>query len=200
MNLQKKIKIGLAVFLGIGFLLLTFVIYPLFEEIKKSSEELLLARQELAFIEEKTKQAPLLKEKFLAFKSDLEKIQKLFVDPEAPINFLQFLEKTAKNCNVVIDISLLPTREKEVVFFPFLSFRLSLIGSFPNCMKFLEKLEMAPYLIEIKDLTTRRLTEDQLKSEKYKEFSLGDVEFYLLIKVFANGSTSSPQVGSTNSL
>jgi len=179
MNLEKKILIISITFLLIFFLLITPLIYPLFKDIKNYSQELFSIKKDLMAIEEKSKELSAWQEKYSTLKPDLQKLEDLFVDPEMPINFLDFLEKIARDSNVLIEISLLPSREKEK-----LNFRLVLAGSFPNCLKFLEKLEAAPYLIEIKDLSSKNLTEAQLKSEKYKEFSLGDVEFDLSIFVF----------------
>jgi hypothetical protein len=49
----------------------------------------------------------------------------------------------------------------------------------------LEKLENAPYLIEIGDFTIRRLGEKELGSEQYLNLLLGDVVTNLSIRVLA---------------
>ena len=171
-DLKKKTYITLAAFSSIHLLLILFVIFPLFQDITKGAKELLSKREKLASLEVKTQKAAVLRKKLQVLKSDLEKIQNLFVDFQMPIEFLQFLEETAKNCDVSVDISLLGKREKE------LDLRLSLIGTFPNCLKFLDKLESAPYLVKIGDFTARKL-----EKIEQKEASMQNVKFDFSIEV-----------------
>jgi len=50
----------------------------------------------------------------------------------------------------------------------------------------LEKLKSSFYLIEIQNLTISRLSETELKSKEFEEFSLGDVKATLSIKVYTS--------------
>jgi len=111
----------------------------------------------------------------------LEKIDDLFADPEVPIEFINFLEKNAGKSQLSIEIS--PMAKKETEPWPSLSFQISTVGSFSNFLKFLEKLETGPYLIEISNLNVKKITEKELRSEKFETFSLSDVNALFLIKV-----------------
>ncbi|MBL7156217.1 MAG: hypothetical protein ISS87_01285 [Candidatus Pacebacteria bacterium] len=184
-NLNKKIYIELIIFLIVGLLIFLLIISPLFKGIKAVYKEIFDTRESMASLQTKNQQDSALREQFKSFSYDLEKIQGLFIDLEMPIVFLQFLEDTGENTNVLIETSLLSEKEEKTDSFPALNFQLTLTGSSSDCLEFLEKLETVPYLIEIDDLTIRRLNENQLKQEKYEQFSDGDVVFNLVIKVFA---------------
>lgn len=185
---NNKIYFAVAGFLIAGLVLMIFVIRPLFKNIKEFSEQLFLFRQELVLLENKAQQSSVLEEKFQVLEPKLKRIKNLFVSSEMPVDFIQFLEIMAGESNVEINISLVPqkAKSKEETAFSFLQFQLSVLGASPNCLQFLEKLETAPYLIEIDNLNVRRIAEEQLKTEKHQEFFVGDTEFNFSIKVFTN--------------
>jgi hypothetical protein len=56
-------------------------------------------------------------------------------------------------------------------------------GSFANFMKFLEKLEAAPYLIEIENLIIKRVTASELGWGEIKTLKSSDIQATLDIKV-----------------
>jgi len=186
MEFKRQIIIISAVLSLSLVLLIRLAVYPLFKTIRSQSEELLSTKEKLMAITEKNKELFIWKEDYPGLEPDLMTIQALLVNSEMPIGFLQFLEKTAEGSGVSIETSLLSSADKGVSIFPSLSFRLSLIGLFPNCLKFLDKLENAPYLLEIQGLTSSRLSEERLRMERYQGFSKEDTELSLLIKVFAN--------------
>jgi len=180
MTLDKK-KTQILKIAFLGFLILScFLISFLFKEIKKSSKSLSLTKRELAVIAEKTKQTSVLKEKMSIISPDLEKIKKVFINTETPIDFFQFLEKTAKDQQISIKTSISAKIEKENA----LAFNLSLAGPFPNCLQFLGKLETAPYLIEIENFTARQLPQEVIL-QGYKEIPYADTDLNVIIKVFS---------------
>jgi len=191
MNQTKKIYITLTVFIALGLIVFVLIIYPFFKEIKQCSEDLFLARKDLALLENKAQKFLTSKQELWALIPDLEKIQKLFISPEIPIEFLQFLEKIAEQGNVLINISFSPQNQEEIMFFPFLNIQLSVSGACSDCLRFLEKLETGPYLIEIHQFTARELTEKQLRAEKHQDLCAGDSVFDLSIKVFTNNFPAS---------
>lgn len=185
MSFKKKIYISIIVFFGLTTVLIVFVIYPLFLEIKKISQEFFSQRQAFLTLEKKVENLEKFKIIFSEISPNLKKIDNFFVNPEIPIDFIRFLEKTSQDLGLSFEISLLGSSLKiEKNPWPFFSFQLNLIGSFSNFSKFLEKLESGPYLIEIQNLTINRLEEDELRLEKFEKFSLGDVKSSILIKVY----------------
>jgi len=189
MTFKKKIIISIVFFLTLSILLIVFVIYPLFLEIKKNSQDFLFQKQELMTLEEKAENLEKIRILFLEISPGLEKIDNLFVDPKVPVDFIRFLEKTSQDSQLSLKISPGPSLKIEKDPWPFIVFQLSLAGSFPNLAKFLEKLESAFYLIEIQNLTITRLSETELiqpflEKEMGEIYSLGDVKATLSLKVY----------------
>ena len=180
MSFNKKIYFVFTIFLGITLTLGHFIISPFFQEIKQYSQDLLLVRQELVNLQDKSKKYVLVKQEIETLNSDLKKVQALFVKSEMPISFLQFLETLAEQNNILINVSLDSA-----------GFELSIAGSSPDCLKFLEKLEASPYLIGITKLRAARITSSQLSRGKYQELSIGDVEFNLSIETLTNDFSAS---------
>lgn len=184
MSYKKKIYISAIIFFGLSLALIIFVIYPLFLEIKKISQDFSDQRQKLLTFEKKAENLEKFKIIFPEISSGLEKMDNLFINPEVPVDFIRFLEKISQDFQLSLKILPGPPLKIEKDPWPSLSFQLSLAGSFPNFSKFLEKLESSPYLIEIQNLTISRLEENELKSKEFEKFSLGDVKANLSLKVY----------------
>lgn len=171
---MKKI-ILISIVFGLITLSLVFIgIFPLFQEIKKSSEALIALRAELTLLQDRDKKIEQLKRSYKELEPSLEKIDKLFFDPETPIDLIEFWEKLASSSGLSIKISPVSLKTLESDPWNSIGFQLSLTGltgSFSNFMKFLEKIERGPYLIEIQNLSIQKLNE-------------GDFNISLVTKVY----------------
>jgi len=191
MDTKKKNNITIAIFLGSTILLIGFVISPLFQGIKNDSKELVSQKQKIISLETKIENLGKFQTLWQGIESDFQETEKLFIDSEAPVEFISFLEAIAKDCQMAIKISSAPSSGTEKDPWPSLFFQISSATSFPKFLKFLEKLETSPYLIEIPSLNVRELTEAELKSTPHQGlvggegYSLGDVAAALSLKVYA---------------
>lgn len=179
MGPTKKIYLSSFIFGLFVILLIIFSIYPLFKEVKKNSENLLLQKKKLILFEIEKENIKELEKNFKNYQADLTRIENLFITPEVPIEFINFLETISKDSKIELEISSIVKETGKEASWPSLSFQLSAIGSFPNFLKFLKKLENSPYLIEIFNFNIQKLTKKELGA-----FSPGDIESPLLIKVF----------------
>lgn len=157
---KEKIIISSIIFGIVSLALICFIIYPLVQGIKRNSQDLVGAKKELTLFQTKVEEVEQTKENYEKLKSDLDKIDKLFIDPDVPIDLIKFWEKTANDSGLSIDIA--PVSLKAVGTDPWSSIGFSLIlsGSFPNFLKFLEKIETSPYLLEVQGLTVKDLKAD----------------------------------------
>ncbi|MCX6760810.1 MAG: hypothetical protein NTZ84_01730, partial [Candidatus Nealsonbacteria bacterium] len=80
-------------------------------------------------------------------------------DSEVPVDFISFLEKTASQSSVSIEISPFSAGKSGKDSWPFLNFQVNINGSFPSFLSFLEKIENSPYLIEIQNLNISQSAE-----------------------------------------
>jgi len=155
---MKKISFSTFLFFLSTFLLIFFVISPSFREIKKNSEALLSEREKMILLAKEKENLKEMKEILKTYQAELEKMENLFIDRKIPIEFINFLEKIAKESQAKFEIALMV--EKTIPDpWPSLIFQINLESSFPNFLKFLEKLENSPYLIEIQNLNISRLTQ-----------------------------------------
>ena len=188
MNPNKKIIFTSGILGIISLIFIFLIIYPLFNNIKKNSEALISQKRELASLEGEIENLKNFEKIYQAQHENLEKIDKLFIDPDIPtdiIKFVGFLRKIAEDSQISIDISS-PTPKKEIAAdpWPSITFQMALKGKFSNFGKFLEKIETGPYLIEILNLNAGRLTEKELKSKEFEELPLANTSISLSIKVF----------------
>jgi len=172
MKIDKKIYISIGAFIGVHLLLIVLVIIPLVRTIENNSKELLLTKEELIFFSDARENLLNIEDSFQEVGPDLEKIDTLLVDAEIPINFINFLKKSAVQSNVSLGVSLVGSRTIKEDPWLSLSSRLVLSGSFLNVMRFIDKLENSKYLIEIQELSIKKVEEEK-------------VDASLTIKVFA---------------
>jgi hypothetical protein len=181
MTPKKKIYFYSAIF-GITSLVFIVLVIPYFlSKVRESSESLISLKQELASLQREIDNIQILKIAYQNRKDDLNKIDDIFVDADVPLHFIDFLETNAEVSKQEIDIAFVPSGKEKDEPWSSLSFQLSTTGFFPDFLKFLERLENSPYLIEIVSLNTKGSTS---KDFGLPDFSAGTLESSLLIKVF----------------
>lgn len=169
MTIKNKTNLSAIIFI---VLMIVFFIHSTFKEIQNGSKELIFGKEKLISLESKINNLNKLKATYGAFEPKLAEItNKLFVNSELPVEFIGFLEKIAENNNIDIKLSPVPSEGRDV--WSFIVFQISAVGSFPDFLSFLEKLESAPYLIEIKNLNISQTNKTEI-------ISAG-----LLIKIYA---------------
>jgi len=151
---KNQIITILSIYGALSLLLVVFLIYPLFNEIIKNSQDLISEKNNIITLETQVKEIENFKENYETYKKDLEKIDNLFIDPDNPVNFIEFLESAASNSGVSLKISSVPTyTESQKVTQNFITLQFASTGDFSKILGFIKKIEEGPYLIEITNLT-----------------------------------------------
>lgn len=154
MKSSNKIKITLSVFSLASLLLAVFLIWPLLNEINKNSDDLVLAKKDIVILSAQSDEAENFKNNYELYKLSLEKIDRLFFNPDSPVDFIKFLEDTAASSQIISQISLAPSSAgSNKTSQNFVTFQFSSKGSFSETLNFAKKIETGPYLIEIVSLT-----------------------------------------------
>ena len=122
MTLKKKITISIVFFLVLSILLIALVIYPLFSESEKNSQNFLSQKQKLLALEKKVENLEKFRIIFPEISADLEKIDNLFINPKVPIDFISFLEKTSQDSKLSLKISPSPPLKIEKDPWPSIGF------------------------------------------------------------------------------
>jgi len=186
MILKNKTKLSLIIFLALSIFILIFLVFPLYKNIKDNAIELSLKKRGSLYVDNKLKNVEEFRKNYKEIKVNLEKGKSLFLKSEAPVNFIRFLEEISQESNVSIKIS--PSTPAKKMDDPWYSivFQINANGSFPNVLKFIEKLESGPYLTQIETLGIIRMTANDLRSKDLAKYSIGDVKASFSIKAFAN--------------
>ena len=182
--LKRKIFFILISIILIAFILMLLLVIFLMKDIQRNSQEFLLGRKTLTSMEREFQEFENFEKNAAFYQSNLEKLDKLFLNPEVPVDFVQFLEEESKNLGLLIKISPSVITSREDDIWESIGFQILLTGSFPNCLKFLEKLQISPWLLEVQMTEVKRITEKELQFEGFKDFSLGDVSFSIILKVY----------------
>lgn len=186
MTSQNKIRLSLITTLLLGGLLFVFLIVPIYNNIKNGSQEIINQKQKLNSLESRLNNVEEFRQKSQEIEQNLAKAESMFIDSEAPVGFIAFLEQISQNYQVSIEIApSIPIKEKGDLWVH-INFQITSYSSFPRFLQFLEKIESSSYLIKITNLNINRLTEQELKLEGAERFLVGDVRSVLLLKVHAN--------------
>lgn len=180
MSINKKIYLSLIIFIFVGFCFIFFIFSFLFKGIKKDSEGIIFQKEKINFLEAKIKNIEEFKNFYNEIYPNFKKIDNLFVDSEMPIDFIDFLEKTSKDCGISIETTLISPR-KDDQDWDYLSFQITSKSHFSRFMIFLKKIENSPYLINVQSLSTREsLDQTTVPEESIEE----NIVINLVIKVY----------------
>lgn len=143
----------------IALLLVCLVIRPLFLDIKHTSENIVFQKGQLIDLESKSENIKKFQVAYKSRQANLEKIDELFINKEEPIDFIKFLEKEAKTARLSIEITPVTFKASADDFWPSTNLSLTLNGSFPRFLQFLERVESSPYLIDLSNLSLNKPTQ-----------------------------------------
>ncbi len=180
----KKIYPSLIIFTILSILLIAFIVWPLFKQIKEASQGFSSERNQIVYLSEEKENIGKIEKIYKTYESDLNKVGTLFFDPAVPINFINFLEKTATDTQVKMEISSMVKQAPEKDWWSSLVIQVVISGSFNNASKFLEKIESGPYLIEVASLNAVSLTKDQASAKNLEGIPSADTKTVLTIKVY----------------
>lgn len=170
METKHKIYITAALFVIVDFTLISFFAYPTLKDIESISKDILSKRIEAASMDFQNRELDYFKKKYKEYGSNLEKIDQSFVDVKTPVDFIEFLEKIATDLAIDFDVNLNTTSKKEESDDKSaVTFQIFAKGNFMDILLFSEKLEKGPYLINIKNLSVKRVEKDILNGASDSE-------------------------------
>ena len=183
---RQKIYLSIGFFIVFFAAFVIFLILPVFNDIIKNSEELMLQKRELALQGERAKNFEQFNQFYNKNKEGLEKAGNLLINFDVPIDFINFLEKVSAESSIIIKISSASSKPAGKELWATLSYQISATGSFQNFLKFLSKIESSPYLIEVQGLNiTKPGKQQQVIIGEAGTISAEDISAQFAIKVFA---------------
>ncbi|MDD5590200.1 MAG: hypothetical protein PHQ47_03450 [Candidatus Portnoybacteria bacterium] len=182
--LQKKI------FIGIGAVCLNLTILAaggwfLTAQIIKDNQKLADKKDKIEEINlgwEKYREESRVKQ----IDSSLKTFQSSFFSKENPLDFISEIEFYAQATDNLFDIDFFSAGEKsdKKEKDNFLSFRVSLIGSFPDFMHFLRCLENMKYYVQVQQIQISKSEENASQIGSEAKIEAGDVRSSINLKAF----------------
>ena len=179
--IKKQIILIIAFCVLFTFFFFSFFIFPAIKIIKNDSLRLIELKKSLVVLDNQASNIESMKISCQVASEDLEKSANIFINQEVPVGLIRFVEDEADRVNLDISISPVSLKKIDDDIWPFVSFRLNLLGSYINFMRFFERIETYPFLIEIQDLVINKVTVRELAQEGYGK---NDVIVTLTIRAF----------------
>lgn len=181
MQSKKKIKIDIVIFICVFVVLLIFCLSPILTKIFETTKELTSKKTILDNLEKQTIALQDFQNNSSTYEQNIQKIDKSFVSQEAPVEFIEFLEKLANSQGLKISLSSVRDISEKRGNRLTTVFQATITGDYPTVLVFLEKLEQSPWLI-----MTDQVSIDKVRdNSSYVILSLG-------FKTFSNYIGATP--------
>lgn len=136
------------------FLIMISLIFFCAMQINKITDELVLAKADVAVFEAEAGEIKNFEANYQSYGPNFDRIDQAFVDPQNPLDFIEFLEAKAKEADIALKISPLSVskgQNPKVV-----SAQLTAQGDFRSIMAFLEKAEGGRFLLSMQNLIMKK--------------------------------------------
>lgn len=187
LSARQKIKIDVVVLILFFILVVFLAIIPLCSRLLSNSKNLAAKKSALVFLGEQIEVLNNFQNSGFEYRQKINKLDSSFVSEEAPIEFIEFLEKEALAQNLKISLSSgtgVPEKKENRIT---IGFQARITGKFPDALVFLEKIEKSPWLIKIEQINIDRTSEE---SEMYSSAPVknkpGEITLNIVFKTFSD--------------
>ena len=156
MKTKSKIYI-ISIFFLVFYTIIIFISFFLYNKIIEKSKNLTDEENKTMVLKNQMVEIEAFKIDNKLDGQNLEKIDNMFVDSQNPVDFVEFLDKSAADSGIKLNMSALTFSKNGLSNSA--DSQLSLIGNLPEIITFLKVIENGPYLIKINNLD---ITNDQL--------------------------------------
>lgn len=177
MRPMQRIFIAIGCFAGVTVVFSLLVIWPIFQGVLQDHKAILEQERKLLQIAEDRELSREFEQVSVKHATEFMRLENLFVDTDTPVPFFRFLDGTAQSFGLQMEKTPGNTGEAPGDTWPSFEMRLVGHGPYPGFMAFLQRIENAPYLMEVKNLTVTSAQEAEAQPN-------GEIEFSLLVKAF----------------
>lgn len=188
---RQKIKINITVFSLVFILAIIFGVGPAFSRLLDLSKNLSNQKEKLNFLEKQIEALENFQKSDLIYQQHINKLNSSFILAQAPIDFIEFLEKSASKNNLKASIASVSSVSEKRGDRLTMVFQATFSGDFPDVFNFLKKIEQSPWLIKIDQVSISRVDEKD-KVFEAEGLKTGQVILRLSFQAFSNylGETS----------
>ena len=182
---KQKIKIDAIIFVLVFITLIFFGISPLLSELFKTTKDLSSRKAVLKILENQITALQDFQNNSLAYQQNIQKLDSSFVSDEAPVEFIEFLEKLANNQGLEIALSSVKDASEKKGNRLTTAFQATIVGDYSAVLVFLKKIEQSPWLIKIDQVDINRI-EEKAKPFGFSAGNVGQVVLKIGFKTFSN--------------
>ena len=176
MRAKQKLIVATLSFGTFSMLFLGVILYPVFQGVARDHKEVLAHKRELLQLRSDQESSNEFGKIVEQYTGEFQRMGNLFVDSDTPIALFRFLDEAAASFGLRTEKALGSLQLLQGDRWPSLEVRLAGEGPYPDIMAFLQKIENAPYLLEVKTLNMSQKRGGQQNQER--------IEFSLSMKVF----------------
>ena len=181
---KTKNQLCVVCFLAVFVLVIIFIVRPLFSSINKHSDNFSLQKSILVISANQLKDVKKFQDDYAKITPEIEKLTSSFINYEAPVKFIEFLEDTALSSGVGIIIR--PTNSLKEEGYKSLTFEVIIAGSFPRCSRFLDSLEESSWIFELISFKIDKVPERSRWLKQFEYLNDGETVFIFSIKAYSN--------------
>lgn len=153
-------------------ILLTVLGYFFFiKTVWQKATSISLYKSDISFGDQKRKYAEDMLRSFEITQSDIDSLQNLFVKEQGEVEFIEFIEKTAKDRGLLVEIDTVSIDSSKILAnhgMEYLLLRFNVNGSWSNVWNFSQILELLPYSINVDSLALMRVDTEKAKPTVWK--------------------------------
>ena len=195
-NNKTTVYLFFLVWASLFFILFFLVLLPLFKDIDFLSSELLFQNRAIKLFDLRDKNINTFKKSYNLKIDEIKTLESVFISREAPINFIEFLEKEAADNNLEIKIKPLNINSIKNKNWQPIGFTVIVGGDFPNCLKFLDRLENNHWLVDILNLRMERISERNKNEVRgISGLKVGQARMFIELKSFINKKPNNKKNG-----
>jgi len=153
MKATRNILFPIVSFTIASVIFLFFVVQPIFQGVLSDHEETLAEKLKFVQVQQDRKHLQDFRAVFASSQNEFAQLDQLFLDTQTPIEFFRFLETTSASFQIRLEQNPGIAQQKKGDPWPSMDIQIQGNGSYPNLVAFLEKVENAPYLSEITDIS-----------------------------------------------
>ncbi len=163
---KKETLLIFLFYAAVSLILALFFILPAINDIKNEAENLSLEQNKIASFENFRQKVENFKKDYDSYSENLNKIDRIFIDSQNPVAFLEFLEKSASDSGVLLEVS--PIFVSRQGADNFADMQISCQGSFEEVLNFLRRIELGDYLIKVENLTIKESANNKKSKAEQK--------------------------------
>lgn len=152
MNSNRTIAVIFLFCVTVAILWAIFLIIPLSKEIHNYSERIIEGKKAAISFKNKLDMVEEIEKERAILSQNLRVAESLFTDYDVPVNLIRFWEKTARECDLKIDINPISSGKSDYFNWKTMQFEISLAGDYSEILRFITKIESGPFLAQSQNL------------------------------------------------